>query len=125
MKIFFKYYFVLFISLMGITTFSSCDDDDDPVTTTASSIVGMWKIQGSTNDHYQIMTFKSDGNGVIEDEEGSMNFKYTYSYDSSTDKGSLKYWFLGYDKVYNATITITGSTMMMTKGSSVTIWNKI
>lgn len=125
MKNFFKYFFVLFISLMGITTFSSCGDDDDPVTTTASSIVGKWKMQGSTNDNYAIMTFKSDGTGVIEEESGSMNFKYTYSYDNSSDKGSLKYWFVGDDTVYNATITITGSTMMMTEGSSVSIWNKI
>lgn len=121
----FKYLPFWLCMLMMCVTFSSCSDDDDSTPATANSIIGQWKRQGSTTETFEILSFKADGSGTIEDEEGVYNFKYTYSYDSSSDKGALKYWFVNSSSIYNYTITITGTTMMMTSGSSTSIWTKI
>lgn len=113
------------VVLMGSIAFASCDsDDDDGSVVGGQTVVGTWEAQGSTSTSYQRITFSKDGTGCLITENGSQNFKYTYSYDSSSSTGSLKYWFLDSSTIYNRTITITGKTMMM-KGNSTSIWNRI
>lgn len=114
---------MLVLAFMTSLSFVSCvDDDDDKVPSV--SIVGTWEREGSNSDVFQRLTFNNDGTGVLATQSGSNNLKYTFSVDSTTGKGSLKYWFVDDSTVYNGTVTITGKTMMLTEGSSTSIWNK-
>ncbi len=113
----------LFVAMLSLS-FTACSDDDDDDGKTIN-IVGTWEVDGSTDAYFTRMTFKADGTGIRVTQQGSLNFKYTMSYDSSTGTGKLKYWYLDDDTVYNETITITGNTMMMTSGGSTSVWKKI
>lgn len=126
MKKLFNYFLMLTVALVGVVSLSSCggDDGDEPVVT-ANKIEGKWKLQGSTDDSYAIMVFNKDGSGYRETETGTSNFKYTYSYDTASDTGTLKYWFLDSSTVYSRTIAITGTTMMMSWSTYTQIWNRI
>lgn len=114
---------MLVLAIMTSLSFVSCGPDDDDSVPTVS-IIGTWVEEGSNSDYYRRLVFRADGTGALEEESGSSNLKYTFSVDSSTGKGSLKYWFINDSKIFNSTITITGNTMMLTEGSTTSIWNR-
>lgn len=112
----------LFVAMLGLSLTACSDDDDDNGSgNDASSIVGVW----TDDDGEVIITFRNDGTGYIEDEAGTNNFKYTYSYDSSKATGSLRITYISSSYINNYTVTITGSTMMWSTGTGTTyIWKK-
>lgn len=78
---------LLAILFMGLS-FVSCssddnDDDGGNKTEIVESIVGTWKW--SDDEGYQLITFKSNGKGTIEeaDEYGTYEESFSYSYNAS------------------------------------------
>lgn len=119
-------FFMMAMCLCAFPACSSDDDDDEKTTenTTGSVILGTWVDTDGTDSDYYWMTFNSDGTGYTTQRSGVRNFEYTFSYDSSDGTGTLKYWFIDTTTVYTTTVTVTGSTMMMTSGNSTSVWKK-
>lgn len=58
---------------------ASCGNDDDENDEPSIGIVGTWVSDGELT-----FVFRSDGTGVLSDEDGSSNFTYTYSQSKET-----------------------------------------
>lgn len=111
----------MFVAMLSMSL-TACSDDDDDNGGNVSNITGVWVASG---DDDLTVTFNKDGSGYFTDEEGNSNFKYTYSYDSSKNNGSLKYWYVNSTSIHNYTVTMTGSTMMWTQvDGSTYIWKR-
>lgn len=109
----------LFVAMLSMS-FTACSDDDDDNGGSASSIVGVW----TDDEDETTLTFRSDGTGELKTESGTSNLKYTYSYDTTSDSGTLKYWFLDSSTVYTYKVTITGNTMMWSSGTYTLIFKR-
>lgn len=89
--------------------FVSCGDDDSG---SDIPIVGTWV---DTDDNSDVsFTFNGDGSGYLKDKSGTSNFNYAYDESSKT----LKLWYVNSSLVYTYTVTLTGNTLMLSRGSS-------
>lgn len=108
-----------FLSWMFILLFtvslSSCKDDDEDAP--AVGIVGTWNETGDTGVS---MIFNNDGTGTKLNKAGAQYFQYTYL----EAEHSMKLWYKESSYVYNYTVQITGNTMMLTQGSSTSVYER-
>lgn len=108
-------YLTMMLAMLAMSVWMvGCSNDDDE-TNDESSILGTWVSEDSSETY----VFKGDGTGTFTNKSGTMNFKYTYSF--SDGKGSLKWWYVDSDKIYNYSVQRTGNTLMLTAGNSTFI----
>lgn len=101
---------MLVVVLTGFSMTSCSDDDDEAV----NALVGTWQGDYKDGTHYT-WTFNNDGTGAQIDDDGSQNFKYSYTGDrliiSYNGGGAVAY-----------TVSITGKTAMFTVENTTTFY---
>lgn len=118
-----KYLCMLLLMVAMNVSFVSCSDggDEEPTVEEQGGLVGSWSQSG---DRWTVsFRFGKDGTGSMTEIETTqdghsqttnLQFEYVYTENSNL----LKLYVKGSDVVYNYTVGLTGSTLMLTSGTT-------
>ena len=112
---------ILLMATSWVAVGCSSDDDDNGGGKSSSGIVGTWRYVfgsslGSTEDGTVLITFDSDGTGVLREQDGYYNDVEAFTYVYSKSTGMLIVTYTDGEREIYTVLSVTSNELKLLDG---------